>query len=241
MIKTIITAAVLALSTTVASAAQFQYFENFRGGDEGVILLTGEIEVGDANKLRAFKAVNPGAGYVAFNSPGGIAFEGWAIGAAMSDMRLKSLVGYGHACLSACYTAFLGGSDYEINGVLGAHVAWRKEDSMTEGETVSSILQHGQVLGSYDAFYHLSNGFGFQLPYHIVNLTSHDTFLIFTNEEQLNKYFVRDEEDNIKQYLQGIDAEPLVVHASEIWDYVLENVRIHRPELLGGQRHHSVP
>ena len=235
MIRTLITAAALALATTATSAAEFQYFDSFRGGDEGIILLTGEIELGDSDKLRAFKAANPGAGYVAFNSPGGLAYEGWQLGLAMSDMNLKSFVGVGHACLSACYSAFIGGSDYEIKGVLGAHVAWRMEEELEEGETASSVLHHGQLLGSYDAFYHLLNGFGFQLPFHIVNLTSHDTFLIFMDAEELNKYFARSDEDKVSEYLSAVDVEPRVVNASEIWDYVLENVRKHRPELLEEQ------
>ena len=231
MIRTLITAAVITLSATIASSAEFSYVESQRS-DNKYIVLTGSIESGDTEKLQAFAAQHPDATHVAFNSPGGLASEGWSLGFAMSDLGLKSYVSYGHACMSACYTAFIGGTDYEIDGVLGAHVAWRQENTLSDGETASDVLHHGQVLGSFDTFYHLAHGFNFQLPYDIVTLTSHDEFLIFTDEEQLNKYFVRDDDDKIGQYLNAIESEPLVVHAEDMLPYILLNLKRDYPELF---------
>ena len=134
----------------------------------------------------------------------------------VSQLGLSSYVGYGQVCLSSCYTAFLGGTNYEIDGALGAHVAWYPEDELEEGQTVPDILRYGQGLGGFDAFWHMYNGFGYELPWHITNSTDEDTFITFTDESQLMKFFKRSDDEEINDYFSFANEATTVTEAHDM-------------------------
>ena len=215
MIKQAIAGLMLVIPTS-ASAAEFGTTTGFETGRK-YITLTGDIKPGDSRQLYMFALLNQDATHVAFNSPGGEAQEGYQIGHIMSQLGLSSYVGFGQHCLSSCYTAFLGGTDYEIDGVLGAHVAWYPEDELEEDQTVSDILRYGQGLGGYDAFWHMVNGFGYELQWHIADKTDQDTFITFTDESQLMKFFKRSDDEEINDYFSFSNDAPTVTEAHDMF------------------------
>ena len=196
MIRTLIALLMFSLPATAAD------FSIAHGQETGrtYIGITGAIEPGDALKLRAYAAMNPTAEWVALSSPGGLANAGYKLGYMISKLELNTYVGFGSACVSACYIAFLGGKDYDIDGVLAAHNAWIKD---TGDFTVNQGINQGQALGAYDTYYHLANGFNFALPYMITAYTDKNTFVAFTDEKELNAFFVRDAVDKIVSYLDS--------------------------------------
>ena len=222
MLKQLITAALL-LIPTISTAAQFSTVVGYETG-RTYIVLQGDITNGDAWQLQQYAFQNPSATHVAFNSPGGLANEGYRLGNMMSQLGLKSYVGYGHACISACYTAFLGGHDYEIKGALAAHVAWYPHDDLPEGVTVSDILKQGQALGTWDMYYHVSHGFKLELPYFIMNNTSKDMFAVFTHEDQLNQFYARSDEDKFHDYVNYTNTPIKLVHAKDLYKEALINL-----------------
>ena len=189
------------LTATSATSADFWYAEG-KVTHNKYIIMSGDIVAGDSFKLTQMYQRYPQATHVAMASPGGSAREGYLLGNTISELGLKTSVAIGSICLSACYTAFLGGHDYEIYGVLGAHVAWsHAEDSEL---TDSQLMQQGQILGSYDTIYHLAHGFNTTLPYTTNQYTSKDTFLVFTHEDQLMQYYARSDEDHINDYITNL-------------------------------------
>ena len=201
---------------TLTTAAEFGTADGFETGRK-YITLSGDIKPGDSRQLFMFALLNQDATHVAFNSPGGVAQEGYQIGNVMSQLGLSSYVGYGQSCISACYTAFLGGKDYEIDGLLAAHVAWYPEDELKEDQTVSDILRYGQGLGGYDAYWHMLNGFGYELQWHITNSTDEDTFITFTEEEDLMRFFQRSDDEEVSDYFTFSNDAPTVTEAHDMF------------------------
>ena len=170
------------------------------GPETGInyLILTGPVEVGDSAKLKEMLVKYPETTAVAFHSPGGVAYEGFAMAQVMSDNLLNSLVPTGSICLSACAIAFIGGAEYTIDGALGFHSSYLPDP----GSLPSSVaFKEGQAVGVQDTFFFLANGFSVQLPQLISLYTSPEDFLVFYNESQLDEFFMRDEEDNINSYL----------------------------------------
>ena len=213
MIRTLIA---LLMFSLPAAAADFGITHGQETG-RTYITITGAIEPGDALKLQMMATMTPSAKWVALSSPGGLAQAGYKLSYAISTLELNTYVGYGSACVSACYIAFLGGKEYDIDGVLAAHNAWLKD---TNDLTVNQGINQGQSLGAYDTYFHLANGFNFTLPYAISSFTDKDTFVAFTDESELMKFFVRSEADKIVDYLQSDEptAEWMETHVVESED-----------------------
>ena len=84
---------------------------------------------------------NPDHNWIALRSPGGLAEEGYLLSDTISQLGLNTYVGYGSACVSACYTAFLGGTEYDIDGVIAAHNSWISD---TGDISVNEAINFGQ-------------------------------------------------------------------------------------------------
>ena len=223
-IKNILAVAAMILSPMAAQAASFDITEGKLTG-RMYITISGNIDNTDATSLAMFAKLNPQAKWIAFNSPGGLAAGGYALGNMISRLGLDTYIGYGQACVSACYLAFLGGKEYDIDGVLAAHNAWLPDGN---DFNANSGMQLGQQIASYDMIYHLLHGFNAALPYAISINTNKDTYVTFTDEEDLNKFFARNNRDTIEEYLKQKDIgkdwkEKHVVDESEIKWLALNN------------------
>ena len=190
----------LMLASTAASAATFGTAEGYETGRK-YITIDGPIEAGDAGRLLFHIIMNPEATWVSMSSPGGLANEGYELGNVISENGLNTYVPLGSACLSACYTAFLGGYEYDIDGVVAAHNAWL--DVADASASINDYVKTGQQLGAYDMLWHLANGFSAGLAYTISLNTSPDVFIGFTHEDDLMESFSRTEGDNVNNYLDG--------------------------------------
>jgi hypothetical protein len=107
---------VLTLLWRPALAMEFQRSGKVIHGIAGTseaIQASGVIEHGDAQKFLAFVRVNgatPTDNWtVELSSPGGNLIEGIALGQAFRNAGMVTSVRRGHACMSACAIAFLGG------------------------------------------------------------------------------------------------------------------------------------
>ena len=231
--KQLLLSLAIALTGVAASAAELSISTGERTG-RTYINFTGNIEAGDANRLALFALENPQADWVNFNSPGGLATEGYQIANILSQYHLKAYVNYGAACLSACYSAFLGAWEYDIKGVLGAHVAWSPDEELQEGDSVSAVLARGQALGNYDVYHHIANGFSYELPFYITRLTSASDFLVFTNNDEFLKFYKREDIDNDKlnPYFEFNNEPPKVVKDSEIGSLLFINLDADLPDVL---------
>ena len=227
-------AVMLSLFGAAATAANFSTTIGEETGRK-YIVISGAIDGTEAQQLSMYKLLNPDHNWVALNSPGGLANGGYALGNTISQLGLNTYVGYGAICLSACYTAFLGGTEYDIDGVLGAHHAWVPEEDLGEDPNINELLSFGQSLGAYDTWYHMAHGFNFGLAYGISNYTSPNDFLIFTDVADLMQFFSRNEGPDINNYLA---TDPVtyqwigenIANGSELPQLALKNARRDHPE-----------
>ena len=130
---------------------------------------------------------------VALSSPGGLVYEAFSMAYLFSDMEVTPWVPQGRWCLSACAVAFMGGSDYELEGTLGYHVA-NIGQSVVEPNQINALYANGQATGAWFAHFVLTNGFSFDLVNDVVANTDVNKFLTFDTTSDLMKYYVRDDE-----------------------------------------------
>lgn len=194
---------------SAVSAAEVDYIV---GGETGRHYATvfGPIQVGDSVKLEALLLANPQITHVGLISEGGIADEGYRLAEVISNHSLDTVVPEGAWCLSACAEAFIGGVNYEIDGILGFHKSYIPPQ--TENEIGSQdAFDFGQQAGMRSLYAYLANGFSAQLGFIIGGWTSPENFLVFFSEEQLAEFFVRSDEDSVTDYLSS------VVQVDEQW------------------------
>jgi len=218
--KRLLAGLLIALFATSAHAANLTYGTSKLTGEK-FIFLQGNIVTGDAQRLQMMWMWNPSVKTVYFNSPGGMANEGYNIGNVIKMLGMKTKVNYGNACLSACYTAFIAGKDPEIKGVVGAHVAWMPMDEVPEGKVLSDYLKYGQQLGTFDVIYHLDKGYNVVLPQYTSNVSSKLKFVIFTHEDQLLKFKTDNNAKPDRKLLKGmrvVETKDLMRYAKERLD-----------------------
>jgi hypothetical protein len=111
MHKAVVRAVMIALGLVSAAAVEAASVEVNRDlmVDLPVIFVAGELHPGDS-EIFARVASGFSRAVVVFNSPGGAALEGIALGRNIRGHGFATAVFPGHACLSACALAFLGGS-----------------------------------------------------------------------------------------------------------------------------------
>ena len=61
------------------------------------------------------------------------------------------------------------------------------------------------------------NGFGYELQWHITNSTDEDTFITFTDESQLMKFFQRSDDEKVIDYLTFANDAPTVTEAHDMF------------------------
>ena len=158
---------------------------------------------------------------VVLNSPGGLGYEGYAVGQILSEYEVPTRVAKGTACLSACAIAYIGGTDYEVEGILGFHKAHLAgaEPFMNQEEAFDA----GQLAGSYHLYYLIANGFSVSLTAHIDQRSTPNDFVVFTNTEDLLKFYVRNDDDDISNYITEIPETPLVFNVDDMVIHLTNN------------------
>jgi len=126
------------------------------------IFARGQVQSGDADKLRRYLRVLPTKQNTAIylSSPGGNLYESMALGRYFKNKRIKTLVEGGEMCTSACALAFLGGRDQygkkwmstSTTSILGFHAFSNGDEIKNEDTdhtlfTVSNVLEYGKEVG----------------------------------------------------------------------------------------------
>lgn len=154
------TLASLAMALMANSTSALEYAQHANTNKNlTAILATGEIKIGDIEKLSAYLRAQPYRKTVAvyLASPGGNLYEGMKLGLYFRENRIKTIVEGGEDCASACALAFLGGTDNNgqpwrsssTNSRLGFH-AFRGIEKMANADHVQKIvadmLRYGKVV-----------------------------------------------------------------------------------------------
>lgn len=117
-----------------ASAAEFS--AQSLGNDAALVVIDGEIKVGDAKRFDAI--IQPfSKGAVLLRSPGGSLMDGIAIGETIRMKALGTGVAPDTMCASACALAWLGGTQrfMSVDARVGFHLAYRLDDDGRAQET----------------------------------------------------------------------------------------------------------
>ena len=205
--KNLLLATVMAFTAGMSHAAAIFSLTDVDGNHEAYYI--GQVELGDADRLRTLLDENTDISVINMISEGGVAFEAYALSSVLSDYNMTAYVPEGQYCLSACASAFLGAAEYDIDGVIGFHNAWAP--GYDRFSTYNEGLQDGQALGSYNTYHMLANGFTVQLPILVAELTDPETFIVFFHENDLMSFFARSDEDTITPYLSTL------VDTDETW------------------------
>ena len=174
-------------------------------GYKDIMMYSGPIKENSTEVIKFFIEQYPEITEITLNSPGGVAYESFEMGAYFSERGLSTTVSPGKICLSSCAIAFMGGTDYKIDGVLGFHTAWLSLGGEVEitPEMLNQSYRSGQMIGSQLSYYLRVNGFHDFLTLQINSRTDKDKFLSFTHEDELNEWYVRNDNgiDELKNYV----------------------------------------
>jgi len=145
------------------------------------LMLTQNFTAGSAEAFRA--ALTDDVDTVILNVSGGYLQEGIAIGKLIRARGLRVVVPEGGQCLSACAEAFLGGVQYQINGVLAFHIP--RVERLGNREQAFKV---GLAGGTLTSIYRFEMGFGFSLTQDINKWTSSSRLLLFQDASELLSY-----------------------------------------------------
>ena len=200
----------------MASPLQAEEIRVINLAEGNVILFSGDVIEGSAQRLDDVLTANPTIKRVGLVSGGGIAVEGFNIANVLSKHDVTAIVPRGYVCLSACAIGFIGAKEYVILGVLGFHNMYISDESMIEIDKLTLILR-GQWFGVMSTIFFANNGFEVELPYLISVFTDPETFVVFTSTEDLLTFFARNEEDDISSYLSGNNEIDEVWIETHVW------------------------
>ncbi|MCG7944827.1 MAG: hypothetical protein N0C84_00615 [Candidatus Thiodiazotropha taylori] len=194
------------------------------GNDETkqILYYEGVITHTTTDTIAYFKDKYPDITEISLSSAGGAAWESFKLGEWLSDNEMTTTVSPGRICMSACAYAFVGGSDYKIDGLLGFHASWVDipEVSIATSDQVNAYYLQGQAIGSYLTSYMMLNGFHSQLGNAMPYITDQENFWVFKHEDELMKFYVRNDDSqdlfaNYFQEIEGIGEENYVIMSGE--------------------------
>lgn len=166
-IRTLALAALIGLISVFHPATAMTFSTQPDGGGRQIVVGTGKIESGDAERLRkALKgASRDGFGHktLSLDSPGGLVSEAFAMVAVMDQEQVSTIVPGGATCASACaQILFLSGLHRVVTegGRLGLHSCHDPKNlsrSMACNEAIAqNALARGTPYGSILAFMHFT-------------------------------------------------------------------------------------
>ena len=162
---------ILLLGIVFATAAKAEELRIINLPEEDVILLTGDIIQGTAQRLDDMLVANPTIKKVGMVSGGGLAYEGFNIADVLSNHDVTAIVPRGYVCLSACAIGFIGAKDYVILGALGFHNMYITDENLVDADKLLLLIR-GQQFGVRTAIFFVANGFEIELPYIISAVTT---------------------------------------------------------------------
>jgi len=213
---TIAVYAILIIGIICATTAKSEELRVINLPEEDVIILSGDIIEGTAQRLDDLLTANPTITKVGMVSGGGLAYEGFNLANVLSNHDITAVVPRGYVCLSACAIGFIGAKDYVILGALGFHNMYVTDENMVEADKLMLLIR-GQQFGVRTAIFFIQNGFEVELPYIISAVTTPEEFIVFTSTEDLMTFFARNEEDNIIDYLDNNEIDDAWIE-EHLWD-----------------------
>lgn len=141
----------LAFALIVPAAAHSADFEILRlpGFDNAMILMTGEVTEGDAQRF-ADTVETLGGAHATLNvsGPGGLVGEALDIGAQVRQQHFATMVSSNTECYSACALIWLAGPRRYLapDSVIGVHAAFRMRDDETAEESGVANARIGAFL-----------------------------------------------------------------------------------------------
>lgn len=179
MFKTILLTIPLIIFASISNAALLTVKDDY-------VTFDGAIEPGDAIRLVQLLQTT-GIREVHLNSPGGVAIEGYNLGYGMRELKVKLVIDEESTCMSACAIMFLGGTEQVLDGLIGFHSPHIPENLQT-GLNISETFSNGQGIAITNVHYFYTMGYNLQLQTLITQLTRADTFLVFKDLDELNKF-----------------------------------------------------
>jgi len=148
---------------------------NDNGVIRDIIAYVGPIGATTTDVIRFAHEQYPYIDEVNITSPGGLTMSGIELGMFFSNNQLKVSIAPGRICLSACAYAFIGGTDYRIDGMLGFHTGYLRHnagdpitlplppDNTGISPDVNNAYQQGHYMGALFSLWFLQNGFNHHL------------------------------------------------------------------------------
>ena len=126
---------------------RLRFQESFVEGLGNVLLVTGQIEKGDANRFGAYLSGMPERpDIVALHSPGGLVSEALHIGRSIRENGMSSAVLAGAFCVSSCPYILAGGEERIVSrgGVVGMHQHYYEQPKYMPVMFAVEKIQSGQ-------------------------------------------------------------------------------------------------
>lgn len=200
------------------------YLSYSKDNNTTMLFISGEIKAGLDNLVTDILATHPEVSSVALSGPGGDANEGYRLGIILGENKMPVRVPFGAYCLSACANAFLGGTDYQIYGILGFHNAYIMPDQMVNMSSWQ-LIQAGRSLLLQQTQYYLDNQLSFEFCYDVEQFTTPDKLFVFTNGQQLMQYVVGNSRDEMLNHR----ADWYMIMDGQQMMETLDSIRKNRP------------
>lgn len=142
-----------AISLWAASDVSAASFETLRapGFENVIIIMTGEVTEGDAQRFADIVATLAGAhATLNVSGPGGLVNEALDIGAQVQEHRFATMVSSQTECYSACALIWLAGPRRYLSAdsVIGVHAAFRTSEDETQEESGAANASIGAFLNT---------------------------------------------------------------------------------------------
>ena len=154
--------------------------------------------------------------YLAINSYGGVAREGFRLGNFLHRHNIPTVIEYRDVCASACAFAALGSSNVTINGYLAFHSPFYTV--YYQNSSLDDIYNLGIQTSATMIDYTTSLGYSLNLPLTIASATDSDTFMVFDSSDNLNAYRVDNPLDtpvNENRLFDILDANEILIRAQQ--------------------------
>lgn len=153
-----------------------------------IMALEGAIAPGDAARFEsALAGAEPKPDFVSLHSPGGSLTDALAIGKAVREAELNTLIVSGGACISACPTILFGGVERHVaaDAWIGMHQSYLAGVSMvTSRQAVREVQRlQGEVIG-------FARDMGVDPGVHVHALTTPPEDVYFLLPEEIEDYRV---------------------------------------------------
>lgn len=126
---------------------RLSFSEHLVEGFGNVLLLSGEIEVGDAARFSSHLTGLPNMpDFIALHSPGGVVFEALEIGKEIRQQELGTAVFAGSFCVSSCPYVLSGGTEriVSLKGIVGLHQHYYEQPGYMPVFLAVEDIQSGQ-------------------------------------------------------------------------------------------------